>query len=206
MKIAVLVYEGFDEVDAVGPFEVLGNVKYSDDTTAVSIASIAGGETIKASHGMEIVAPARLDDTYDLIVVPGGMWIDRREDVGVYAEYLRNVIPQTLADQHQRGTTICSVCTGAMLLEKAGLLEGREATTHWAAKDDLRAAGATVLDERVVDDGDIVTCGGVTSGFDMALWLVERFWNRDLADGIARVMEIENRARPHLGVNHPSIS
>jgi transcriptional regulator GlxA family with amidase domain len=84
---------------------------------------------------------------------------------------------------------IASVCTGAMALAAAGLLEGRRATTHHAALEDLRRSGADVVDARVVDDGDIVSCGGVTSGIDLALWLVERFAGDEVADRVARDIE-----------------
>ncbi len=91
---------------------------------------------------------------------------------------------------------MASVCTGAMLLARAGITDGRPATTHAAAFDHLAADGARVDREaRVVDDGDLLTCGGVTSGLDLAFHLVEREWGGELADGIARLMEHERRVR-----------
>jgi transcriptional regulator GlxA family with amidase domain len=80
-----------------------------------------------------------------------------------------------------------------MLLAAAGLTKGRPAITHHSAVEDLRATGAIVIKARVVDDGDIVTAGGVTSGLDLALWLVERYFGSPLADGVARAMEHERR-------------
>jgi transcriptional regulator GlxA family with amidase domain len=80
-----------------------------------------------------------------------------------------------------------------MLLSAAGITRGRPATTHHLAIDALREEGAEVVEDRVVDDGDLVTSGGVTSGIDMALWLVERHFGRELADGIARGIEHERR-------------
>ena len=98
-----------------------------------------------------------------------------------------------------RSTTrgIAGVCTGTMLLAHAGLVEGRRAVTHHLALGDLRATGALVVDDRVVDDGDLVTCGGVTSGIDLALWLVEREFTAALADGVALRMEYD-RQRPAM--------
>src|ERR1035437_7875178 len=92
---------------------------------------------------------------------------------------------------------MASVCTGALLLAHAGVVGARRATTHHAARADLAASGAEVMEDRVVDDGDLVTSGGVTSGLDPALWLVERFAGRDLADTVARRMEYAP-ARPEL--------
>ena len=111
----------------------------------------------------------------DLLVVPGGGWSDRNATAGVYAEARRGAIPKALAERHARGRRIASVCTGAMFLAEAGLLEGRPAITHHTAIEDLRSFGADVREgERVVDDGDILTAAGVTSGIDLALYLVEQ--------------------------------
>jgi transcriptional regulator GlxA family with amidase domain len=90
---------------------------------------------------------------------------------------------------------IGGVCTGTLVLAHASLVEGRRAGTHRSAQVDLCDLGVKVVDERVVDDGDLVTSGGVTSGIDLALWVVEREFSRDLADQVARRMEYE-RFRP----------
>jgi transcriptional regulator GlxA family with amidase domain len=96
-----------------------------------------------------------------------------------------------------------------MLLAAAGVTAGRPAITHRSAIEDLRASGAVIVPARVVDDGDIVTAGGVTSGLDLALWLVERWFGSPLADGVAGAMEHERRGPvwlrgrdPHPGSGH----
>ena len=91
---------------------------------------------------------------------------------------------------------IASVCTGAMLLASAGLTRGRRATTHHAAFDDLRSFGADVVDARFVDDGDLLTAGGVTSGIDLALHIVEKVAGATIAENVAREIEHEPRAQP----------
>jgi transcriptional regulator GlxA family with amidase domain len=96
---------------------------------------------------------------------------------------------------------VATVCTGAMLATAAGLTRGRPAVTHHGAIEDLRTAGAEVIEARVVDDGDLVTAGGVTSGIDMALWLVERHFGAELATAVAAEIEHPRhgevwRARP----------
>ena len=109
-------------------------------------------------------------------MVPGGGWVARNEQAGTYAEYLRGAIPAAIGDRHARGTVVASVCTGALLLAKAGILDGRPAVTHHAALDDLRDHGVDVRPgERWIDAGDVLTAGGVTSGLDLALHLLERF-------------------------------
>ena len=111
------------------------------------------------------------------------------------AEIERGMLPRRIAELHAQGTTIAGVCTGAMAIRAAGLVftSGQvaldPATTHHAALNDLRAAGAQLTEARVVDDGDIVTCGGVTSSLDLALWLVKCVWGDEMAKAIARQIE-----------------
>jgi transcriptional regulator GlxA family with amidase domain len=118
-------------------------------------------------------------------VVPGGGWT-LRPPKGAWAEVQRGVLPPVIAQRHAAGARIASVCTGAFLLAAGGLLDGRPAITHWNDVDDLEAMGVRVIrDARVVDDGDIVTAGGVTSGLDLALWIAEQEKGREAADEVA---------------------
>jgi transcriptional regulator GlxA family with amidase domain len=186
MRTEILLFDGFDELDAFGPFEVLSNGGFEP-----LFVNLGGPDTVTASHGARVLVDGALSEAPDLIVVPGGGWMDRAP-AGAWAEAARNELPSAIAERHRAGATIASVCTGAMLLAKAGLLDGRPAVTHHGALDDLEAAGADVKrDARVVDDGDILTAGGVTSGIDLALWIVERERGAELADLVAR--EIEHR-------------
>ena len=128
---------------------------------------------MRSAHGATIVPDGVLGDP-DLVLVPGGGWNDR-SGPGAYAEARRGLITKALADRHAAGRRIGSVCTGAMLLAEAGILRNRPAITHHTAIEDLRTFGADVREgERVVDDGDIITAAGVTSGLDLALYLVEQ--------------------------------
>jgi transcriptional regulator GlxA family with amidase domain len=185
MKIAIVVYEGFDELDAIGPYEVLRNAGRAE----VELMTVAESDLVTGSHGLAVRPQATLaDGPFDVIIVPGGGWNDR-SDAGAYAEARRGDLPAALRRLHDEGTVVASVCTGAMLVSAAGLLAGRTATTHHGAIDELRDSGVEVIDARVVDDGDLLSCGGVTSGIDMALWLVEREWGAELADEVAAEME-----------------
>ncbi|MEJ7894797.1 MAG: DJ-1/PfpI family protein [Solirubrobacteraceae bacterium] len=191
MRIEIPVYADFDEVDAVGPFEVLANAAIAIEDLEVALVGAHGPGEIVASHGMRIVCAEGLSDAADLVLVPGGGWI---RGGGVRDEYDSGRLPERLRALHAAGAAMASVCTGAMILAKAGILDGRPATTHRAALDHLAADGVDVdRDARVVDDGDLLTCGGVTSGLDLALHLVEREWGADLAAGIATLMEHERR-------------
>lgn len=118
-----------------------------------------------------------------------------RADRGAWGEVERGNWLPLLAQARSTARILAGVCTGTMLLAHAGVVGTRRASTHRSAWDDLVATGATLVKERVVDDGDLVTSGGVTSGIDLALWLVERELSPDLADRIAKRMEYA-RQRP----------
>ncbi len=193
MRIEIVVFDGFDELDAIGPFEVLRNAAQAVEGLDVRLVGLDGPGDVVASHGLRLVVDHGLSDDADLDVVPGGGWHDRAPQ-GARFEAERGTLPRRLAELRAHGARLASVCTGGMLLAAAGITDGRPATTHHGAIDDLRASGADVKDARVVDDGDLITSGGVTSGLDMALHLVEREWGERLADGIAQEMEI-NRDR-----------
>jgi len=124
----------------------------------------------------------------DIVVVPGGGWV-ARSDRGARAELARGQLPVLLAEAAHSGSVMAGVCTGTMLLAHAGLVGQRRATTHHDAIADLAATGATVVLERVVDDGDLVTCGGVTSGIDLALWLLARYFGEGLSELVADGLE-----------------
>jgi transcriptional regulator GlxA family with amidase domain len=189
--VAIVVFDGFDELDALGPYEVLQNASDVGARISVRLCTLEPTDEVRASHGLRIVPDTTLQETEpDIVVVPGGGW-NSQSDEGAYTEARRGYIPDAVARLHEDGVTVASVCTGAMLLAEAGLTDGRPAVTHGAAIEDPRKSGADVVEARVVDDGDIVTAGGVTSGIDLALWLVERVWSREIAEEVARRMEYE---------------
>lgn len=205
----VLLYEGFEPLDAVGPYEVLsigadrlaGSDSSTDASFEVSLCTADMAEHVTSAYGMTVESHgsvAGLDP--DLLVVPGGGWTDRAE-TGTWAEAERGVIPDRLAEQAAVGTTVAGVCTGGMLLERAGLLEGRPAVTHAGALDDLRATGTEVVEARVVDAGSVLTCGGVTAGLDLALYLLKREYDDALAAAVARTIEHERRGSVHAEQN-----
>jgi transcriptional regulator GlxA family with amidase domain len=192
MKIDVIVFDGFDELDALGPYEVLCNAVQGGADADVGLAATGGPGPITGSHGATVLAQ-RAPDHADLVIVPGGGWMDGNPQ-GLRAQIADGTLARLLDERHAAGATVAGVCTGVMLLASAGLLEGRRAITHAGAIPDLEAAGAEIVHARVVDDGDVVTAGGVTSGLDLALDLVERFWGAALADGVAGDMEYQRRS------------
>ncbi len=192
MRIDIILFDGFDELDALGPFEVFQNAALNGADFIVRLVAPAGASEVVGAHGLRVKAEAALRSkpSPELILVPGGGWNDRRAQ-GARAETERGDIPAYLAELHQSGVTIAAVCTGAMIVAATGLLRGRPAITHRGAIEDLRAAGAEIVQERVVDDGQLITAGGVTSGLDLALWLVERYASKEIAGRVAGEMEHE---------------
>ncbi len=185
MTIEILLFDGFDELDVFGPFELLTGAGLE-----TRLVTVEPRDHVVSSGGARVVPHGVLGDP-DLVLVPGGGWDDRSGGPGARSEAKRGVIGEALRLRHTAGGRIGSVCTGGMLLAAAGLLSGRPATTHHNAIEELRASGANVVDgARVVDDGDIITSAGVTSGIDMALYLVEQELGAAAAEAQADEIEL----------------
>jgi transcriptional regulator GlxA family with amidase domain len=164
----IVLFDGFDDLDAIGPLEVLTEAGFP-----VSLGAAPGAPGhVRSAHGLHI-AVSEIDSRIpELAVIPGGGWFS---GAGVRDQIERS-LPTRIAEWHAAGAVIGSVCTGAMLLAAAGLMAGRPAVTNRNAIQDLAQAGAEVHAEaRVVDDGSVVTSGGPSAGLDFAIHLVSRF-------------------------------
>jgi transcriptional regulator GlxA family with amidase domain len=193
MNIQIVIFNGFDELDAIGPYEVWRMAKDLKPEVDVQLVTADGSKEIKASNGLRVQVEGQLAATRpDILVVPGGGWIGRSA-AGAWAEAQRGALPAKIAQLHRDGVIMASVCTGAMLLSAAGLLKNRPATTNHGALDELAEAGAQVVRARVVDDDDIITAGGITSGLDLTLWMVERFLSPKIAHTLEERLEYERR-------------
>jgi len=193
MNVQIVLFNGFDELDAIAPHEIWNMARELKLDVDVQLVTLDGTKDVTASHGLRVQAQGQLGVTRpDIVVVPGGGWITR-SSAGAWAEAQRGALPAKLAQLHREGVVMASVCTGAMVLAAAGLLKNRPATTHHGALDDLAATGARVIRARVVDDGDVITAGGVTSGLDLTLWLVERFISAESAHALEGSLEYERR-------------
>ena len=194
MNAEILLFDGFDELDALGPWEVLGGLAQLREDVTASLVTLEGAREVRADHGAVISAHGALSERPDVLVVPGGGWFDRTPE-GAWAQAQRGEIPAAIAARHAAGTTVASVCTGALLLAHAGILDGRRATTNPGALDDLRGYGTIdVVEARVVDDGDILTAGAPVCGIDLALHLLERLGGPELAEAGAREIGYERPA------------
>jgi transcriptional regulator GlxA family with amidase domain len=187
MQIAIGLYEGYTALDAIGPFAVFTNMP----DTEVVVCADRTGRLRDESGLLHLDVEHTFDDVAapDVVCVPGGL-ITRRvaRDGGPIVDWLRRVHPTT--------TYTTSVCTGALLLGAAGILDGRRATTHWLVLDQLRSYGATPTDERVVFDGTVVTAAGVSAGIDLALTLVTELQGADTAQAIQLGIEYDPQP-PH---------
>jgi transcriptional regulator GlxA family with amidase domain len=194
MNAEILLFDGFDELDAIGPWEVLGGLAQLRDDVTARLVTLEGAREVRADHGAVVSAHGALSERPDVLLVPGGGWFDRTPE-GAWSHAQRGHIPEAIAGRHAAGTTIASVCTGAMLLARAGILDGRRATTNPRALDDLRAYGTIdVIEARVVDDGDILTAGAPICGIDLVLRLLERLGGSELAEAAALEIGYERPA------------
>lgn len=195
IRIGIVVFEGFEELDAIGPWDVLRGAREAGAPFEVALIALGGATTVEADKGLRVLAePA--SGSFDWVIVPGGGW-NGRPARGAWAEVQRGALPEQLRQWRASGSSMASVCTGAMILSAAGLTRGRPATTHASAREALRAEGAELVDARVVDDGDLVTAGGVTSGIDLALWLTERLASPAIARTVAANLEYQPQGAVH---------
>jgi transcriptional regulator GlxA family with amidase domain len=186
--IAIAVFEGAEELDFVGPWEVFSAWRhlYPDE---VSVCLVAGAlEPITCAKGMRVLADRTWDDlaAVDVLVYPGGF--GTREHLG------DDRIRSRLRTLSASGTLLASVCTGALVFADAGLLDGLPATTYWSAFDELLPLGQDIEprpDARFVDNGAIVTAAGVSAGIDMALHLVGRLASPDRARDVRRYIQYD---------------
>ena len=181
MQIAIVLYDRFTALDAVGPYETLGRLPEAD---TVFVAERTG--PVRSDTGrLALTADKSLAEVPhpDIVVVPGGPGQSAQMDNQVLLDWLR------AADATSLWTT--SVCTGSLLLAAAGLLEGRRATSHWLALDQLERFGAEPTGERVVFDGRYVTSAGVSSGIDMGLTLLGRIAGDEHAQAVQLLTEYD---------------
>jgi transcriptional regulator GlxA family with amidase domain len=180
MEIAIPLYDRFTALDAVGPYEVLWRLP------GAKVRWIgAEARPYSTDRGLQLVAEATLDDVPapDILVVPGGT--GTRDALG------DERLVAWIRAAHATSTWTTSVCTGALLLGAAGVLDGLRATTHWAYLDALAGYGAQAASERVVEQGKVITSAGVSSGIDMALTLAARIAGDDVAQAIQLRIEYD---------------
>ncbi len=191
MQIAILIYDRLTALDAVGPYEVLSRLPGAELTF---VAQEPGPKRTDTGR-LALLADASLAEVPhpDVVLVPGGPAQAELMEDGPVHEWLRAA--------HETSTWTTSVCTGSLILAAAGILEGRRATTHWQALEELRRLGVETVEERVVFDGKLVTAAGVSAGIDMALALVARIAGEQVAQAIQ--LGIEYDPQPPFDAGSP---
>jgi transcriptional regulator GlxA family with amidase domain len=187
--VAVLVFEGAEELDFVGPWEVLTASAFLREQAGeqpdriVLVAERA--EPLRCAKGLRVVPDVALADcTPDVVVVPGGWGVERNLENPVVLDWL--------AKSAATAEWTTSVCTGAFLLQASGVAEGRRLATHWMAEDTLAERGVDVArGVRWVQDGTVVSSQGVSAGIDMALWLVGQLYDAEHARAVQRYIQYD---------------
>lgn len=193
MQIAIVLYPGFTSLDFIGPYEVL---RWLPDAQVRFVWHEPG--PITADSGVLVVGATHSFDetpTPDVILIPGGMTTIEHARDEKLLDWVRAA--------HRTATWTASVCSGSVILGAAGLLTGRRATSHWMALPALKTFGATAVgDERIVHEGDIVTCAGVSAGIDLGLWLAGQIGGEGRAKAIQLSMEYD--PQPPFDSGHTS--
>ncbi|HUH69975.1 MAG TPA: DJ-1/PfpI family protein [Mycobacterium sp.] len=173
LTIGSVVFDDMDQIDFTGPFEVLAALP----NTTYTVYGLSD-RPVRDYHGLQLQPDAVLEEApqLDVLHVPGGPGQEALMDDHRLLDWLRR--------QASGAQCVLSVCTGALLLGAAGLLQGRQATTHWASVDLLPLFGATVVAERIVSDGTFVFAGGVTAGIDAALLVAAKLRGSDEAQAV----------------------
>jgi transcriptional regulator GlxA family with amidase domain len=210
MHAQIVLFDGFALLDVIAPFEALVAGSYAvNGDLVVELVSAEGPRTVvSGTQGLALEASGHLDPSKPgYVIVPGASGpIEGDPDHGV------ETIPVLLARFGQTEAvplmqkvldnpdiTVATVCGGSLALAMAGLIEGRNAVTNVLGMDALDATGVNAVHARVVDDGDLITAGGVTSGLDLALYLLERSYGPRVAIAVETVFEYERRGTVWAG-------
>jgi transcriptional regulator GlxA family with amidase domain len=189
MKIAIVVFDGAEELDFAGPWEVLAAWSRMWPDDGVEVYTVADSlEPITCAKGLRVLAEHTWDTAPapDVVLWPGGK--GARDQLGVAA------VRERVRSLRDTGALMTSVCTGSLVYADAGLLDGRPATTYWGSLDRLGELGEDIQvdrESRFVDDGDVVTAAGVSAGIDMALHLVARLHSEDRAREVRRYIQYD---------------
>ena len=190
--VAILLFDDVEVLDFAGPFEVFGVTGKRENATPFSVFTVAEHHGIvRARNGLAVSPAHSFADCPppDVLVVPGGY--------GTRREMYNELVTDWIRSQAARAEVILSVCTGALLLARAGLLTGLEVTTHHGALDLLAQTAPDAIvrpDQRFVDNGRVITSAGISAGIDAALHVVARLLGEAQARETAAYMEYEWRA------------
>lgn len=201
MNVQIVLFDGFDLLDAVAPFEVFtAAAMYSSEDIVVKLVSAEGKRLVTSGvNDVQLQAVDKLNiHDRGIIIVPGASGSIHGHGPDAIPIKLKEAAETALGSMLKKAMDsteilLSTVCGGSLILAMADLIEGRHAVTHHLGMELLKATNAIVVNARVVDDGDLVTSGGVTSGLDLALYLVERQWGPRIAHAVEQLFEYERR-------------
>lgn len=203
MHAQIVLFDGFDPLDAIAPYEVLvaGSDAIGGELVVELVSAEGPREVISGSRGLVLTATAGLDPSKPgFVVVPGAVGPiegdpDEVDTIPVLLARFGETAAAPLVRQalDNPAVTVATVCGGSLALAMAGLIDGRHANTHHLGVDVLEATGAIPVAARVVDDGNLVTAGGVTSGLDLALYLLGRTYGSQIALAVEAMFAFESR-------------
>jgi len=190
-KIGILLFNEVEVMDFAGPFEVLSITTYlGSNDRPFDVKTVAQTkEVVRARYGLQVLPDYSFADKpdFDILIIPGGYGA---EEIEIH----NDIVISWIKDQMKKVTLITSVCTGAFLLAKAGLLDGKKATTHWMDVDRLeREFGKIIVERNVkyVDEGSIITSGGISAGINMSFFLIVKLLGQEIARTTAKRMEYD---------------
>ncbi|PHE95404.1 AraC family transcriptional regulator [Bacillus wiedmannii] len=194
MKIQIVLFDGFGELVSFAPFEVLKRAIDEGAPFTVEFVANVQKQEVTTSFGVTVKLHdfLRMDNRPDLLIVPGGGWNHKAEN-GARKEAELGTLTKMIREMHNEGTIVAGVCTGGMLLAASGILNDKKATMHHLAQSEMSEYGAELLPYRIVDQGNVITARGVTSGLDLGLWIMERFASPKIAAAVENRMEYERR-------------
>ena len=184
IQIGVLIFPQVEELDFVGPFEILSHVNYIKENSTNVVLVAEKQEPIIAYNGMKILPDISIEKCpqLDILVVPGGK--------GRLQAMKNQTIKSFIMKQSKGSKYITSVCTGAFILAEAGVLKGKRATTYHAAFQELEKYPSIKVEKaKVVQDGNIITGAGVSSGIELGLYLLKVLFGAELAQEVAVSLE-----------------
>ncbi|MGF7218849.1 transcriptional regulator GlxA family with amidase domain [Spirosoma lacussanchae] len=197
-QVAILLFDEVEVLDFAGPFEVFGVADRKADPKSFQVFTVAERGPVYARNGLSINPSYLLNDhpKPDLLIIPGGGgYQSDGTPYGTRREVDNPAVVNWIRRQAARAELVLSVCTGSLLLAKAGLLDGLSATTHYLALDSLSELSPTTTVQPVdrwVDTGRVVTSAGISAGIDMSLYVVSRLLGKEVADETARYMQYDH--------------
>ncbi len=198
MQVGILIFDDVEELDFVGPWEVLSSVNHVAPGS-LDVKLVGTHSPIRAVNGMRVLPDLLLQECpqLDILIIPGGSGRQRQMLEQATLDFVRR--------QYENLTYLASVCTGTFILARAGLLCGRIATTHHSAFHELASySEVDIARDRLTQSGNVICAAGVTSGIDLALYLVKMVFGQTMAEKVARRIEYlhpVNQIQPRVQAN-----